>query len=124
MAAHGKAAQTAKDGPSLLTQLKAMEEKTIAVKSPDDDMVKAKADDDGSTTSPPTIPSVTGGRKRKASAAPIRRIVISKKAKNEARKWESPFVYTDPKTPLANSDLRVSQLELDDGIFDFFLFLS
>lgn len=45
-------------------------------------------------------------KKRKA-LTPTKVAASSKKARNEAKKWQSPFVYTDPKTPLARADLRV-----------------
>ena len=44
-----------------------------------------------------------------ASPKTNRRIVLTNRRKSaKEKKWEAPSVYTDPKSPLANADLRVS----------------
>ncbi len=48
-------------------------------------------------------------KERKSSGSkPKRRVVSGPKKSLKERKWETPFVFTDPKSPLANADLRVS----------------
>jgi hypothetical protein len=46
-------------------------------------------------------------KKRKTESESITHTATSKKARNEAKKWEAPFVYTDSDSPLATADLRV-----------------
>jgi hypothetical protein len=57
-------------------------------------------------------PTVTpaAGKKRKATfstGSSVRKIVLSKKRKNDAAKWSIPFVFTDARSPLVKTDLRV-----------------
>jgi hypothetical protein len=56
----------------------------------------------------------SSAQKRKGSIfrtpAPVkkaRRVVLTNKKSVQDKKWEAPFVYTDPKAPLAKADLRV-----------------
>jgi hypothetical protein len=56
----------------------------------------------------------SSAQKRKGSIfrtpAPVkkaRRVVLTTKKSAQDKKWEAPFVYTDPKAPLAKADLRV-----------------
>jgi hypothetical protein len=42
-----------------------------------------------------------------AAVMKARRIILATKKSAQDKKWEAPFVYTDPKAPLAKADLRV-----------------
>jgi hypothetical protein len=64
-------------------------------------------EDSSATVKSETTPR-NNGKKRKAPVETIRRIVL-KKPKHDAKKWQDPFVFSDPKSPFIKSDLRVSQ---------------
>lgn len=88
---------------------KTMREQSITIEALEDELpAKSQKHDSPTMTPTPTPADEAANRKRKAPTGTAKRVVISKKPKNEARKWQSPFVYTDPKSPLASSDLRVS----------------
>jgi len=101
MAGNGNASQAPKDGISSSIAVR-MEEEDVEA-----DSVPVKASNGTSMTARPKPTPANTSRKRKAPTS-IKLVATSKKAKNEEKKWRSPFVYTDPKTPLARSDLRVS----------------
>lgn len=80
----------------------------------------AKAKEKTSVTYDSDEGTQSSAQKRKASVS--RKSAPAKKARHTAsgarktsaqdRKWEAPFVFTDPRSPLAYADLRVSVLSL------------
>ncbi|KAK4105061.1 hypothetical protein N658DRAFT_395837, partial [Parathielavia hyrcaniae] len=91
---------------------------TTATQPPANAKAIIAADDSPSHNSDEGGQSNTQKRKASISRTPAptkkpRRVVPAQRKSAQERKWEAPFVYTDPKAPLANADLRAILLHPD-----------
>ncbi|KAK4127674.1 hypothetical protein N657DRAFT_536414, partial [Parathielavia appendiculata] len=75
-----------------------------------DDLPCHNSDDGGQSSTQKRKASIS---RTSAPAKKARRIVPAQKKSAHEKKWEAPFVYTDPKAPLANADLRAILLHPD-----------
>ncbi|KAK0720660.1 Asx homology domain-containing protein [Lasiosphaeris hirsuta] len=70
-----------------------------------DDSIATHGSDDEKKTTSNKRKATSQGRKSSSTKNPRRLTSGSKKAAKD-RKWEAPFVFSDPKSPLASADLR------------------
>ena len=108
----GTAAQVA-DGTQ--AQAHDAEEEASEAKPHDAITVVQTADGEEKPPLPQKRKATTQGRKAPSSKHPRRSTSGPKKSAKD-KKWEAPFVLTDPKSPLTSADLRVSP-SLSSGPF-------